>query len=412
MRTEILTALTFLFSGVLTTATVMADQQDPYKTAAQASNQFGFDLYRQLAGSQKGNLFLSPYSVETALAMTSAGARNKTASQMAHVLHLDHFAQPDDSHQGMAHLTELLNKVSIAGDTTLFELVVANALWGQKGFDFNPDFIKLVDQKYAGKLESLDFNNAEAARTTINGWVESKTHDKIKNLISPGVINADTRLVLTNAIYFKSSWADEFSKQATTKEPFHIDNTTAADVSMMHTNRKLQYTATDDLQAVELPYSGHRLSIVVLLPKEGRTIDAVEQSLDASKLQALVGTFADYLVDLSLPKFKFTSQASLSNTLSTMGMPDAFSSAADFSGMTSSERLGISEVIHKAFIDVNEEGTEAAAATAVMMRAMSAPRPQPIEKVVFKADHPFLFVIRENISGCVLFMGRVSNPGA
>jgi serpin B len=400
--------------------------KDAVKQAASASNQFGLDLYARLAaGQEKGNLFLSPYSIETALAMTLGGARGRTAQEMARVLHAD--ALPADQlHAAFAGLSEALNESGTIGRGGVgggggggnaeraFDLVVANALWVQQGFDLNRDFVKKVKEQYRAAIEAMDFAGSaasrEQARRAINAWVEKQTRDKIKDLLGPDSLDAQTRLILTNAIYFKSAWDSKFSESMTKQDPFHVDGAAeTANVAMMHQTHRLRYADNDEVQVVEMPYRFRRLSILVLLPRKVDGLAAVEKSLDANKLGQWTGAMQDRQVELSLPKFKFTSRFGLARTLGAMGIEDAFTPGkADLSGISSGERLFVQDVIHQAFVDVNEEGTEAAAATAIAVGASAVMRPP--EKAVFNADHPFLFLIRDNQSGCVLFLGRVGNP--
>jgi serpin B len=395
-----------------------AEERALAKRAATASNQFGLALYPRLASAEKGNLFISPYSIETALAMTGAGARGKTAQQMAQVLlGGEEHALDEAAHKDFGALIDELNRSGEMRDQTrAFELVVANALWPQKGFDLTPAFVKLASDRYAAGLEPVDFASSDAgreqARQTINHWVENKTNDKIKDLLGRNDLTALTRLVLTNAIYFKANWETKFSDRATKDEPFHTDGGQAtASTPTMHQTHMFRYSETPDVQAVELPYTMDRLSMVVLLPRRIDGLAALEQSLTTANLDAWTGKGMETrLVELSLPKFKFTSRFELAKPLAEMGMTDAFSGSADFSGITTAQRLQIDQVIHQAYVNVYEEGTEAAAATAVIMRAGSAAPPP--NKVVFNADHPFLFVIRESQSGAILFLGRVMNPNA
>ncbi len=287
-----------------------------------------------------------------------------------------------------------------------YELVVANALWGQKGYPYQPAFLNLVSRNYGASLEHVDFVQFELARRQINAWVEKQTRDKIKELIQPGNIDANTRLVLTNAIYFKGAWADPFKKELTREEPFHLDGGRSVPVKLMHQQRLYSYMETDDMQAVEVPYAGQRLSMVVLLPKKIDALAALEKQMTPETIDRWVGQLHAQDVELSLPKFKMTCEFELSKQLKALGMMAAFSGNADFSGITTAEGLAISKVIHKAFVDVNEEGTEAAAATAVVMRPTGMfHRPAP--PVVFRADHPFVFMIRDRSTNAVLFVGRM-----
>ena len=376
---------------------------------AEANNFFAADLHGKLAG-QEGNLFYSPSSIETALAMTVAGARGQTAEQMIGVLHLG--TGRADLHQAMGAFLGSLNvEKGPDGTPRQYQLSVANALWGQKGLEFLPDYLRLVKDNYGAGLSQVDFlKDAAAARVTINAWVERETHDKIKNLIAEGVLDSRTRLVLTNAIYFKGKWAKPFKTAITLEEPFHLAGGKEAKVSMLHSRDDYGYKETADYQAIKLPYAGEELSMVVILPKKVDGLAAVEKGVTPTLLGKELQRLGREEVVLTLPKFKMTREFELSKVLGAMGMPDAFSAAAaDFSGMDGKKDLFISAVVHKAFVDVNEEGTEAAAATGVV-GVTSAAIPVVKPPVVFKADHPFLFVIRHEKSGAILFLGRVADP--
>lgn len=368
----------------------------------EGNNQFALDLYGKLR-SEKGNLFYSPYSLSTALAMTYAGARTQTAEQMAKTLHFN--LEPDKLHAAMGALYKNLNA---GGQKRGYRLNVANALWGQKNFGFLPDFLNVTKTHYAAGFNEVDFAGAsEAARKTINDWVEKETQQKIKELIKPGVLGTLTRLVLTNAIYFKGDWASKFKKEATREEPFHLRSDKQVKVLMMNQTGKFRYLEDETFQALELPYVGKDLAMLVFLPKKIGSLSEFEKTLIAAKLKEWLAKLQSQEVIVSLPKFKMTAEFSLAPVLSAMGMPLAFDSRkADFSGMSgSTERLFVSAVVHKAFVEVNEEGTEAAAATGVVVTTRS-------ERVLrrFRADHPFIFLIRDNRTGSILFVGRVSNP--
>ncbi len=373
----------------------------PEGTAADSVNDFALDLYARLRG-EEGNLFFSPHSISTALAMTYAGARGETARQMADVLSFH--AEGERLHLGFG---ELQRSLAAGKEEKGYELTVANALWGQKGYGFLKEFLELTGKHYGAGLREMDFRGAaEDARKTINSWVEEKTRDRIKDLIKPGVLNSMTRLVLTNAIYFKGDWARQFDEKATRDAPFWLTQEKKADVPMMFHRARFKYAEMDSLQCLELPYVGEELSMVVLLPKERTGLGKLEASLNRENLERWVGRMHRMKVSVHLPKFKLTRQFQLGGTLKAMGMTDAFSDRADFSGMNGKRDLFISAVIHKAFVEVNEEGTEAAAATAVVIQVTSI---QP--ETVFRADHPFIFLIRDTRSGAILFMGRVSDPG-
>lgn len=378
------------------------------QSVVKGNNAFAMDLYAKLAEQGK-NIFYSPYSISTALAMTYGGARGETARQMAGTLH---FTMGQAAiHPAFGTLIEDLNASGRRGDQRMFELVVANAIWCQTGFPFQADFKDLVKAHYSAGLNDVDFAEAtEQARQTINAWVAEQTKDKIKDLIARGLLDAMTRLVLTNAIYFKSSWAGQFTKRATRDQAFHLAAGGDVIVPMMHQVQRMGYMEGDGFQMVEIPYAEHLLSMLVLLPVETSGLSEFEKTLTADKLDRWLKAMKDRRIELFLPRFKSTSQFSLSKVLKAMGMSDAFSPiAADFSGMTTVQKLFISEVIHKAYVDVNEEGTEAAAATAVVMKAGSA-APRLEEPVIFRADHPFVFIIRHRQTGSILFVGRLADP--
>ncbi len=370
----------------------------------EAGNRFALELYAQLR-AREGNLFLSPYSIATALTMTYAGARGETAAQMARVLHLP--AEEAQLHRAVAALKD---EIEGAGAAEGCELSIANALWGQKGFDFLAGFLGLLQDSYGARLTELDFaGNAEGARRTINDWVEEQTSGKIKDIIAPGVLGPLTRLVLTNAIYFKGDWTEPFKEERTRDEPFWTSAEDSADAPMMHQTKDFQYGESGECQALLLPYAKGRLAMLVLLPKERDGLAKLEGGLKVEGVRQWLARLRKREVELSLPRFKLTSQFALGDPLREMGMGDAFAlPPADFSGMDGRKDLFISAVIHKAFVDVNEEGTEAAAATAVTMVLGAAVAPEP--PVVFRADHPFLFFIVERRSGSILFMGRLSDP--
>ena len=330
----------------------------------QGNNAFALALYAKLRAEDQGNLFLSPYSISTALAMTYAGAKGKTAAEMAEVLH---FTVPQEQlHPAFAALTAKLH-----GDIKKegYQLRIANRLWGQAGYHFLPTFLQVTRDHYGAELAQVDFaQNTEAARHTINAWVEEKTEKKIKDLIAQGVLDSGTTLVLTNAIYFKGDWQRKFEAKATKDAPFLLTPQEKVTVPMMRQRGKFAYGVVGKVQVLELPYVGKDLSMFVLLPKEVDGLADLEKSLSVETLNTWTSGLREQTVEVLLPKFKMTSGFRLEKVLGSMGMPLAFSGEADFSGMTGKRGLFISAVIHKAFVDVNEEGTEAAAATAVVMQ--------------------------------------------
>jgi serpin B len=366
---------------------------------ADSNNIFAFKLYDEVKKDPRGNLFFSPFSISTALAMTYAGARNETEKQMGHTLHFS-------LQQDIFHLEYKTYLGKIESDTGRnLTMGIANSLWIGNSLKLLPRFSEIAKIDYNAEAKNVDFANSEQARQEINSWVEQKTNDKIKDLIKPGLIGGDTRVLLVNAIYFKGKWAAPFKKDSTKKEEFYKSKSDSGKAEFMHNTKKYKYYQDDNLQAVELPYAGDTASMVIFLPKEKNRIKNIENQLDNSYYSKIVSAMYSQKVILALPKFKTTVAVELAGALSDMGMPDAFGSA-DFSGI-SHEPLAISHVIHKAFIDVNEEGTEAAAATAVTMKLM-AMRPMPTP--VFNANHPFIFVIRDNATGSILFMGKIIDP--
>jgi serine protease inhibitor len=398
------------FAGQRTNTNETKDRE----IVVQGNNEFALQLYARLR-AQEGNLFFSPYSISTAVAMTYAGARGQTEAQMAEVLHFPTVASQTparptlDSMQFHSAFGEIIASLNERGEKGGYELTVANALWGQKGYGFLDSFLELVEANYGGSLNEVDFvRAAEAARKTINAWVEKKTNDKIKELIKPGVLSSLTRLVLTNAIYFKGNWARQFEKDKTQDAPFTLLSGRKVDVPMMNQKADFKYTETDDFQALELPYVDNELSMLILLPREFDGLKEFEQRLTSENLSQWLDKLYKREVIVSVPRFKMTSQFGLADVLKSMGMTDAFSAGrADFSGMDGKKDLFISAVIHKAYVDVNEEGTEAAAATGVTLRLTSV---GPTKIAVFRADHPFLFLIRDNKTNSILFIGRVMNP--
>jgi serpin B len=368
------------------------------------SNQFAMDLYAQLDREQPGrNLFFSPTSISVALTMTAAGARGQTQSEMAYVLHLD-----ADLAQAHAHYHRLLEQWNAVGEKRAYQLRVANRLWGQKGYPIRPEYAALTRQQYGAEMLLVDFAQAEAASREINRWVEQQTNDKIKDLIPPESLDALTRLVLTNAVYFKGDWVKPFDKRNTQEEDFSVSARERIKVPLMHQQTMMGYAEEETFQAIELPYAGWDLSMVVLLPKKVDGLPELEKTLKVDTLTSLVSKLHVRKVNTYLPKFTLETSFGLIPTLQAMGMKRAFTPEADFSGVSSMEALYISAVLHKVYVDVNEEGTEAAAATGVVLVGGGASLPQPIP--VFRADHPFLFLIRDAKAGLILFMGRLTEP--
>jgi serpin B len=368
---------------------------------------FAFSLYQALKENE-GNLFYSPYSISLALAMTYAGSRGETAQQMADTLQF--LLEPVSLHPAFNWLDmELASRGQGAAgkDGEGFRLNIVNAIWGQKDYEFLPAFLDVLAENYGAGLRILDFRTeAEKCRVAINDWVSDQTEGRITDLIPPGAIDALTRLVLTNASYFNAAWEHPFDKKMTANGPFYLLDGGQVTVKMMKQAESFGYSDADGYQAIELPYDGDELSMVVLLPAPGN-FEAFEDGLQAQQVSDIIGDLQATRVALTMPKFEFESGFGLKDNLSAMGMPDAFSQMeADFSGMSGNRELSISDVIHKAFVAVDEAGTEAAAATAVIVGASSIPA-SPVEVII---DRPFIFLIRDIQTGSILFVGRVLNP--
>ncbi len=387
-------------------ATSPAASEAELAELVEGNSAFAFDLYQALK-NENGNLFYSPYSISLALAMTYAGARGETEAQMAEALRF--LLSQDHLHPAFDALS-----VELAGrgegaqgkDGEGFRLNVVNAIWGQEGYEFLSAFLNVLAENYGAGLRPLDFvNAAEEARLTINDWVSDQTEDRIEDLIPPGIIDPLTRLVLTNAIYFNAAWSRPFEPRQTEDGTFYLLDGGEVTVPMMRQQESFSYAKGEGYQAVELLYDGGEVSMVILLPAAGE-FEAFESSLDAERVEAILKELAQKQVALTLPRFEFESDFNLKKTLSALGMPIAFGEGADFSGMTGNYDLFISEVIHKSFVSVDEAGTEAAAATAVIMKELSIPE-EPVE---FTADRPFVFLIRDIETGAILFAGRIVDP--
>ncbi len=367
---------------------------------------FALRLYGRLPASA-GNLIFSPYSISSALAMTRAGARGATAAQMDAALGWDPAAT--NLHASFHGLDAALEAGCLKGKV---EMSVANSLWPAKRYEFLPDFLAKLEANYRAGVEPLDYSaEAGRARSTINAWVAEKTNHKITDIIAPGALNAATRLVLVNAIYFKAAWARPFREKQTQAGDFHIQPGKTLKTPFMNQTGDFPCFENDDLQTLALPYAANRFRMVILLPRETGGLGRLEAKLTPENLKSWAPPARPQKVAVALPKFKMTRSFQLADALGEMGMADAFDSRrADFSGMDGHPHwLYISAVAHKAFIEANEAGTEAAAATAVTMRATAFSKPS--EPRVFRADHPFLFLIQETTTGSILFLGRVAEPG-
>jgi len=371
--------------------------------AADGNTAFAADLYQALR-DDGGNLFYSPLSISIALAMTYAGARGETAEQMAATMHYD-LAQPE-LHAAFNSLDLLLasrGEGAKGKDGKGFRLNVVNEIWGQRDYHFETAYLDTIAVNYGAGVRLVDYvKEPEDSRKIINRWVSDQTEERIKDLIPAGVIDSLTRLVLTNAVYFNAAWANPFAKEATHAGDFLCADGSTVEKQMMAGSESFGYAAGDGWQVVELPYDRNELAMDIILPDEGEWA-AFEDGWTAEQLAEMLGEVQYQQVQLTMPKFEFTGEFSLGRTLAAMGMPIAFSGDADFSGITGNRDLHIGEVIHKSFVAVDEAGTEAAAATAVVMRLTA----MPAEPVVVNVDRPFVFVIRDLETGVVLFMGRV-----
>ncbi len=411
-----LTLVTLMIALAFFSACTERDEPKPFNPAdyeganviIDSSNNFAFDMYNSL--SKDENLFFSPYSITTAMGMAYEGAKGQTATEMEQVLDLP---SNDQDRWNMTHFMQ--SKVN--GEHDDYELSTANAYWLRKDEALNPTYKNIIEQYYMAYGKELDFRgDPTGSKDTINQWVEDRTNDKVKDLLQDGDITDDTYLILTNAIHFKANWKYQFPEDATRSRTFYTS--TGGDIqvetmNMCDEDKKLKYMANDDVKLLQLPYKGEELSMYVLLPKVN-DITSVEDDLSHDYLNKLINELDKEWVDVYLPKFKFEIRYQLGAHLSDMGMPTAFGYDADFTGIADDgHEIMIAKVIHKAFVDVNEEGTEAAAATAVLMEDKSgwgsSPTPQPKE---FNADHPFIFFIKQEQTNQILFMGKVEDPTA
>ncbi len=390
------------------TAMALATPEDA-RTLAAATNNFAIGLYSRI--KDDSNVFFSPYSVATALTMTWLGARESTAEGMANALHLPvagatmHTRLARDAVASASGTLE--RSLTASPDEAGYELRTANSLWGQDGYGFLEEFTARLETYYGAGMRRVDFaGDPLGSRLAINEWAEEETSGRIEDLIPSGGTDKATTLVLTNAVYFKGVWESRFKTESTRKAVFH-GSSGDAEVDMMMQRSSFGYFEDEDLQVVAMPYVGERLSMLVVLPREGLLggLDRVEGGLTVELLDAWLGGMREEEVAVYLPKFEMTwGTTDLSTDLIALGMDDAFRDA-DFSGMTGSRELFIGGVFHKAFVAVDEEGSEAAAATAVVMQRMSMPSGPE-----FRADRPFMFMIRDDVTGAILFMGRVVAP--
>jgi serpin B len=369
---------------------------------APGMNAFTADAYKQVAKGD-ANLILSPFNIGTALSMALSGARGKTAEEIQSVLHARYDAGYD------AAVAALLADLAKAGNSAGNELLSANAVWTQKSFPLLPAFEKTLADIYRAAPEPVDFiGDAEGARGRINRWTGERTKQKIQNLFPSGALDSRTRLALVSAIYFFGRWQNPFDVSSTKPAPFYPRTGPSVKASFMNRTARFGYSETPSAQILEMRYAGTGLAFDVLLPKSRGGLPELEKTLTGERLTGWVGALPYRDVEVSLPKFRVESGFSLAKTLAAMGMPTAFTGNADFTGVSSQGGLAISQVVHKAFVDVSEHGTEAAAATGMAMTTTAMRVPEP--PAVFRADHPFLFLIRDTRSGAVLFIGRLANP--
>ena len=366
----------------------------------EGNNQFALDLYKKLAETEKGNIFFSPYSISSALAMTYAGARGQTAEEMAKVLH---FTLPQQKlHAALGGLTKSLQT---AGKNRRYQLNIANSIWAQRGMQLVPEFLDITKDSYGACVREVDFANSDAARDTINRWVEQQTDDKIKELLKAGDVDSSVRLVLTNAVYFRGNWKQQFDPTHTKPGNFETKPGLEVQVPMMfHEEMKVRTSQSPTFSLIEIPYVGGRYQMIFLLPVKRSGLREVEGTLTVEQLSAAIAQLKPSTMSIVVPRFQFRRSYSLNDELQKLGMLTPFSeSSANFSGMTSSANIYISKVVHQASIEVDETGAIATAATAVVMREVSA-------KMPVRIDQPFVCLIRDASTDTILFLGRVSDP--
>ncbi len=396
MKTNFL--ILFIFLGI-----GMFAQNSDFKYS-KSINQFGFDLYEKVANENK-NILFSPFSISSALTMTYCGAKVQTKKVMAEVLYL-----PDSLDVVLDSYSEFSRSLQSSFITENITLHSANSLWGEKSYPFNKEYIKMVDTKFNAPFKLVSYiNETQKCKEEINKWVEEKTESKIKNLIPDGVLSGNTRLVLTNAIYFYGGWIKAFNKESTHEAPFYLSETDSTQVDFMYSKTQLPYFENELFKAVEIPYKGKAASLYLFIPKNISGFNNLEKTLDYKTFSKWDNQMKESMVELNVPKFDFESEFEMSEVLSAMGMKIAFTNNANFTQMSTRDDLKIDKVIHKAKIGIDEEGTEAAAATAVIMVRKSSVSKE-FDNVEFKADRPFMFVLMENQNKSILFMGKVVKP--
>lgn len=373
----------------------------------EAVNDFSFDFFKKIYDDKEntGNLFYSPYSVFSALAMVYEGAKGDTAIEMEDVLSIE---QDNESfHEYMKSLYNNLNY------NDKYDISTANALWPDVGFNLIDDYVSVIESYYGGNAEEVEYAYPKKAAETINNWVENQTNNLIEDLVPPDIIDPVlTKLILTNAIYFKGIWKIQFDEANTTLKNFTLLNNEKIEVDTMKlvdTENRFNYTETEDLQILELPYKGDEISMIIILPGKNSDVSDIVDSINKETYNNWIKSMTKKECDIYLPKFEFKTSYSLKDYLNDLGMEKAFSTKADFSDISNEGQLFLSHVLHKAFVKVNEEGTEAAAATAAAMKLTAFPGEEDTRKT-FDCDHPFLFTIHHKKTDTVLFMGEVKNP--
>ncbi len=399
-KLSVVLILLLVFSFSLSLANSSSSPSNNEQAVVKANNSFAMNLYGEL-NNEKGNIFFSPFSIFDALSMTYVGARGETATQMANVLHIT-LARKDFN----SGFSNLLKEIKSNAQKEEYKLNIANAIWYQKNFRFLKSFISTIENYYDSEIFGVNFSDPNTV-DRVNEWVSKETNGKINKIV--GKIDPLTRLILTNAIYFKGKWVSAFSTSTTRPSTFYVNPQQKIKAPMMYQEAKFNYMENESLQAIEMPYEGKKLSMVVLLPKNKYGVKEIESSLDPSNLQEIISQMRMQKVKVYFPKFKLETSYDLKDVLMSMGMTDAFGNA-DFSGMDGTTDLRISKVIHKAYIDVNEKGTEAAAVTAVVMVLTCSLNSQPPKIPIFRADHTFVFFIIDRSNDAILFMGRITNP--
>ena len=405
----IVVIITAFYSGLFTPSIIIqAKAIDTFATdesvesLSDSMNDFSLNIYKYISDELKGNVFFSPYSIFVALSMTYEGARGDTADQMKNILGFE-----QNNEVSLCSFGRIYNLLNIDAD---YILNTANALWTKKDYPFLEEYLSFIDNYYMGKATDLDFSDPAKSAEIINKWVEENTGGKIEDMLSSQDISPGTVLILSNAIYFKGLWLTQFDVKDTVDREFKISSGETIDVStMVSTNSEVffNYSENEYLQLLELPYKGDDVSMVILLPKENN-IDIIENKLITDNLNNWLNSKYPTKIDIFLPKFNFKTEYNLKNILIDMGLDIIFNYNADFSGMNGFGGLFIGKVLHKAFVEVNEEGSEAAAATTVHVLETAIPGPA----TVFNADHPFIFMIQHKETGTILFMGIIDNPTA